>query len=399
MFNKHLKDQVDSNSITVFLIFSILNNFLPFGILDFADHYNIIYYIRTILGILTMVLIFYQIIPFKYENLKLRYIYFIYTLNIPFISFFMYFSQIDNYQWLINLIITNFVLLYLVNCILFIIITFLGIILSFLTYFALYKNINNLYQYLLSNVNELIFIGAYLIIISSFFIYLKEKNKANKMKSMKTLAYSIAHDMRTPLSSIRYNIELLFNNLTSSAKEQVITQYNRALFLLDKTNSNIDTMLVNIKQEVSVNIQLLNLSKLVEELMDYYPLNQEEKKNFKVVYGDLVSKVEVDKLYFNHVVINILKNALYQRKKHHKGIIKLIVKEDLVIIEDNIIGIKEEEKVKIFHPFYTKEEKGTGLGLSFSKVVMEKMGGKITCESVYLQYTRFILMFKKGKNK
>ena len=399
MFNKYLKDQADSNSITVFLIFSILNNFLPFSILDFNDHDNIIYYIRTILGILTMVLIFYQIIPFKYEDLKLRYIYFIYTLNIPFVSFFMYFSQINNYQWLINLIITNFVLLYLVNCISFIIITFLGVILSFLTYFALYKNINNLYQYLLSSIDELIFIGAYLVIISSFFVYLKEKDKANKMKSMKTLAYSIAHDMRTPLSSIRYNLELLFNNLTSSAKEQVITQYNRALCLLDKTNSNIDIMLFNIKQEISVNIELLNLSKLVEELIDYYPFNQEEKKHFKVVYGDAVSKVEVDKLYFNHVVINILKNALYQRKKHHKGTIKLIVKEDLVIIEDNIIGIKEDEKIKIFHPFYTKEKKGTGLGLSFSKVVMEKMGGKIICESVYLQYTRFILMFKKVKNK
>ena len=53
--------------------------------------------------------------------------------------------------------------------------------------------------------------------------------------------------------------------------------------------------------------------------LDYYPFNQEEKKHFKVVYGDAVSKVEVDKLYFNHVVINILKNALYQRKNTIKA--------------------------------------------------------------------------------
>ncbi len=399
MFNKQLKDQLESNSITVFLIFSVLNNFLSFSILDFADHNNIIYYMRAVLGMLTMVLIFYQIIPFKYENLKLRYIYLIYTLNIPFISFFMYFSQIGNNQWLINLIITNFVLLYLVNFIYFIIITFLGIISSFLTYYGLYKDINNLYQYLLSNVNELIFMSAYLIIISSFFIYLKEKNKANKVQNMKNLAYSIAHDMRTPLSSIRYNIELLFGNLTSRAKKQAISQYNRALFLIDKTNINIDTMLLNIKQELRAKIQILNLSKIVEELIDYYPLNQEEKKYFKVVYENLVSEVEVDKSYFNHVVINILKNALYQRNKHHKGTIKLIVKADMVIIEDNIIGIKEDEQVKIFHPFYTEEKRGTGLGLSSSKMVMEKMGGKIICESVYLQYTRFILMFKKVRHR
>ena len=93
------------------------------------------------------------------------------------------------------------------------------------------------------------------------------------------------------------------------------------------------------------------------------------------------------------------KNALYQRKKYNRGSVKLKVKEDAVIIEDDIIGIQDDEKLKIFNLFYTKERKGTGLGLSFSKMVIEKMGGKIICESEYLQYTKFTLMFKKVKNK
>jgi signal transduction histidine kinase len=248
-------------------------------------------------------------------------------------------------------------------------------------------------------MNELIFIGIYSIIISVFFVYLKEKNKANKMESIKKLAYSIAHDMRTPLLSIRSNLELLFDNLAINSRDQVLTQYNRVLFLLNKTNSNIDVMLMNIKHNVSLNIQPLNLSILVKELIDYYPFTQEEIKCFNILYGDIITEVEVDKLYFNQVVINILKNAFYQRRKYNRGIIKLKVKEDAVVIEDNIIGIQDDEKHKIFNLFYTKERNGTGLGLSFSKMVIEKMGGKVICESEYLQYTRFTLMFKKVKNK
>jgi signal transduction histidine kinase len=399
MLNQSLKTEIEPNSIAVFLIFSVLNNILPFCIFGYIDYNNIIFYIRVIIGLLNIGLIFDQIIPFKYKSLRLWYIYFVYTLNISFISFFMYFSQINNYQWLINLIITNFVLLYLVNFIFFIIITSLGAILSFLTYYILYKNTNDLYQYLLSNISELIFTGIYSVIISSFFIYLKEKNKLKQMESMKTLAYSIAHDMRTPLLSMRSNLELLFDNLTVSSRDQAITRYNRLIFLLNKANSNIDAMLMNIKHNVNLNIQPLNLSKLVNELLEDYPFTQEEIKHFNIIYSDFISEVEVDKLYFNHVIINILKNALYQRKKYNRGSIELKVKEGAVIIEDDIIGIQDDEKLKIFNLFYTKERKGTGLGLSFSKMVIEKMGGKIICESEYLQYTKFTLMFKKVKNK
>jgi signal transduction histidine kinase len=398
MLGQHLKTEVEPNSITAFLVFSILNNALPFCIFEYTDYNNIIFYIRVIVGFLNIGLIFYQILPFKYKRSRLWYVCFVYTLNIPFISFFMYFSQINSHQWLINLIITNFVLLYLVNFTFFIIITLLGVISSFSIYY-IFKDTKILYQYLLSNMNELIFIGIYSIIISVFFVYLKEKNKANKMESIKKLAYSIAHDMRTPLLSIRSNLELLFDNLAINSRDQVLTQYNRVLFLLNKTNSNIDVMLMNIKHNVSLNIQPLNLSILVKELIDYYPFTQEEIKCFSILYGDIITEVEVDKLYFNQVVINILKNAFYQRRKYNRGIIKLKVKEDAVVIEDNIIGIQDDEKHKIFNLFYTKERNGTGLGLSFSKMVVEKMGGKVICESEYLQYTRFTLMFKKVKNK
>ena len=58
MLNQSLKTEIEPNSIAVFLIFSVLNNILPFCIFGYIDYNNIIFYIRVIIGLLNIGLIF-----------------------------------------------------------------------------------------------------------------------------------------------------------------------------------------------------------------------------------------------------------------------------------------------------------------------------------------------------
>lgn len=60
-------------------------------------------------------------------------------------------------------------------------------------------------------------------------------------------------------------------------------------------------------------------------------------------------------------------------------------------VEDNGIGIKEENKRKIFKPFFTTKPKGTGLGLPMVYKIIFLHGGTVNVESVYGKYTKFII--------
>lgn len=93
-----------------------------------------------------------------------------------------------------------------------------------------------------------------------------------------------------------------------------------------------------------------------------------------------------------------------QYNLHAEAIINIKIKDAnndvLIEVLDNGIGIREEEKEKIFEMFYKNEKsKGSGLGLYIVKNIVEKMKGSITLESYKNQGTKLqiIMPFIEGK--
>ena len=90
------------------------------------------------------------------------------------------------------------------------------------------------------------------------------------------------------------------------------------------------------------------------------------------------------------VLINILNNArdiiLDKDLKEQKIFITIDEKEDShsIYIQDCAGGIPDGDLKKIFNPYFTtkKEEKGTGLGLYMTKVILDKVGAKISVTNV-----------------
>jgi two-component system CAI-1 autoinducer sensor kinase/phosphatase CqsS len=62
--------------------------------------------------------------------------------------------------------------------------------------------------------------------------------------------------------------------------------------------------------------------------------------------------------------------------------------------KDNGLGIPKDKLSSIFDNFMTHGKKeGTGLGLAFCKRVMTALGGDVTCQSEFGQWTQFVLTF------
>ena len=98
-----------------------------------------------------------------------------------------------------------------------------------------------------------------------------------------------------------------------------------------------------------------------------------------------------------HVLFNLLKNALYAIESAQKGEITMWVasaeKSNCLYFKDTGKGMDERQLLRLFDHFYTTTYMGTGLGLSFCKLVMLRFGGNISCEAVEDKYTQFMLTF------
>ena len=62
-------------------------------------------------------------------------------------------------------------------------------------------------------------------------------------------------------------------------------------------------------------------------------------------------------------------------------------------VEDNGIGIKEEQKEKIFEDFYTSKKQGTGLGLSVCKKLLNEYNAELNFTSTFGQGSKFFIKF------
>jgi signal transduction histidine kinase len=82
---------------------------------------------------------------------------------------------------------------------------------------------------------------------------------------------------------------------------------------------------------------------------------------------------------FQQVILNIITNAAYELRNSEieHPIIDIILKGQMILINDNAMGIDEEIFDRIFEPYFTTKEQGegTGIGLYMSKVIIEENMG------------------------
>lgn len=223
--------------------------------------------------------------------------------------------------------------------------------------------------------------------------------RLDRLTSLGQLSAGIAHEIRNPLTSINFNVQLL-------AKKGASTE--NAKRLLDDTQEGIDRIRILVKGMLDFakpSLPSLKSDSLLRVVQGAVGLMDSQLREKKVavlcdVHDDL-PKVVLDAHQIQQVLVNLLLNGMEAMPEggmiriagwHEKGSKK---RNDQIVLHvtDKGCGIPDDHLSRIFNPFFTTKPEGTGLGLSIVHKIMEQHGASVDVVSEPNNGTTFILRF------
>jgi len=216
----------------------------------------------------------------------------------------------------------------------------------------------------------------------------QNKEIEEEKNEIKSLISDIAHQLKTPLSNIKIYSEFLQDD---NLKEDERKEFNNiVLFSLNKLTFLVESMIKMSRLESGVIGLKLERDSLNETVLLALCQVQKKARNKNILIG----LNEVDKIIINHdknwlseAIFNILENGVKYTKDGGKIDITIKTYEVFcrVDIEDNGIGISEDEFPKIFSRFYRGRNiggaEGIGIGLYLSREIIMQHGGYIKVNS------------------
>jgi len=238
----------------------------------------------------------------------------------------------------------------------------------------------------------------------------KQKRDLEILNQTKDKFFSIvAHDLKSPLNSLKGFSNLLINYMDDLSKEQIMEMSKELDASVNNTIKMADNLIAWAKvqmNEQQIQIEKISLEEIVNETCEVYKNIAQAKKiqisnqieGSWVIYGD--------KNQIEFVIRNLVNNAI--KFTHQKGLVSLkanllATSEVEIEITDTGIGISDEIKENLFSLKQKKSlngtanEKGTGLGLVLSHDFVKQNGGSIGCQSELGRGTTFYVKLKGEK--
>jgi two-component system aerobic respiration control sensor histidine kinase ArcB len=236
-----------------------------------------------------------------------------------------------------------------------------------------------------------------------------------RIQTMELLSAAIAHEMRTPLGAIGLaasGLERILPDIKALAKQAdtqnlpamlrkmdipYLEQYAQTLKeTVQGANNFINMLLQHASKASSRAFSVLSMVDSIEHALSQYPESALGGVNI-IFDGSTNFEFKGELEFFTHLMFNLIKNACFYVLEAGKGDIHVWTQRgkdyNLVHFKDTGTGMPAEVTARIFDHFFTKTRHGTGVGLAYCKMVMEDLGGDMTCESVKGEYTHFILHF------
>lgn len=235
-----------------------------------------------------------------------------------------------------------------------------------------------------------------------------QKDNLETLNATKDKFFSIvAHDLKSPLNSLKAFSGLLIDHYDSLSKEEILSMSQQLKNSVDNTIKMADNLITWARVQMN-DIQYIPETIKVKELAGnicdvYKDVAINKGLNVSCMVADSLS-IRGDKNQIEFVIRNLVNNAI--KFTHSGGSVSLtansIAEEEIEIsVSDSGVGISDEMKDKLFiigkkqSTNGTAGEKGTGLGLLLSYEFIKLNGGQVFVESKLGKGTTFFVRFKR----
>jgi signal transduction histidine kinase len=213
--------------------------------------------------------------------------------------------------------------------------------------------------------------------------------RSEKFAAMGRMGAAVAHEIRTPLTSLKLYLESAQEQIANSAEDQ--EDFRIAMKQVNRIESSINRFLDFVKPEELV-FSVIDVSVLIEDVLYMIrPLANRQECSLKTSIQDHLPAVFGDRKLLAEALVNLMVNCLEAMEKH--GTLSVSAQTDRfaqnhqtvacvrIDVQDTGCGIFEEQMENLFEPFYTTKAAGTGLGLPLVLNTIESHGGTIGVQS------------------
>ncbi|MGM8251034.1 sensor histidine kinase [Clostridium perfringens] len=217
----------------------------------------------------------------------------------------------------------------------------------------------------------------------------------------KRLTGDISHELKTPLTNIQSHLEAMIDGIWEPTEERLLSVKEEAERLSSLVS---DMQKLNKYDESSIKLKKdnVNISDIICFVIFQFS-NLAKSKNIKIEYEKKNINLYCDKDKITQALVNILSNAIRYSNEGSTIFIEERLKDNKVIIsiEDQGIGISEEDLKYVFERFYradksrTRATGGTGIGLTIVKSIVSSHGGEVKLESKLGEGSKFTIILPK----
>ncbi len=212
--------------------------------------------------------------------------------------------------------------------------------------------------------------------------------QAQKLLAWSDVARKIAHEIKNPLTPIRLGAERIANSSLIKKDDKLVNTSEMILKNVDDIRHLIDEF-SSFSRLPSPILENINYIEFIINTFNFfktsYPDIRFEKQSF--INDKKKVKIKADEKQLRQVIGNVIKNSS-ENFQENNILIKIITFSSIITpnyitlrIQDNGVGIKNENRVKVLEPYFTTKKNGTGLGLAISKKIIEDHQGEINIES------------------
>jgi signal transduction histidine kinase len=220
---------------------------------------------------------------------------------------------------------------------------------------------------------------------------------------------NMSHEIRTPLNSIIGFTEMITEDGVTDADKKIFQNLvaTNTMYLLSVIDDIFDVSFIKTNQ-LNLMLKRVMLSSFIESVLNEIPVFKlkydKEDFAFEVSYPQEPIWIETDDFYLKKAILRLLDNA-FKFTRQGQIEFKTVLNETHLhfVIKDTGIGIKEEDRERIFDPFiqgdgsFSRGYGGSGLGLTIAHGIVTELGGTLHFDSKENEGSTFYIEFERYK--